>query len=157
MAVETVYEILIELARVALSAFVGAFAYWYFEGRKVRQERQIKDLKERLDEFYSPLLFHFENMKSWAIWLGEPDKYEFSLQELQNKFNETTQIMKSKMRLATTEIRRLWFDWQPSAVPSHPSWKRDEFLKRSHRLHEAIKSEYEKLDNELDKLLERED
>jgi len=118
---------------------------WFLEGRKFKREQRIAFLKEKRDRFYSPLIFHFENMKSWAVWLRSPDKYAFSLQELERKLEDMYQIMKSGMGLASPEVAKLWFEWQPTAVPTHPSWQPEEFLKRSEKLHQALMDDFKKL------------
>jgi hypothetical protein len=129
----------------AISAIVATLVSWFLEGRKFRREQRIGYLKERLGEFYSPFLFHFENMKSWAEWLSKPDSYAFAQDVLGRKVDDMVQIMRSRMHLASPQVTRLWFEWQPTAVPSHPSWNSNEFLVRSRRLHETVKAEWEML------------
>lgn len=129
----------------AVGGITAALVNWFMEGRKFKREQRIAHLKERLDGFYTPLLFHFENMKSWAIWLGSPDKYAFSQPELERKLEDMYQIMRSGMRLASPEVTRLWFEWQPTASSTHPTGQASEFIKRSQKLHEAVKADFEKL------------
>jgi hypothetical protein len=131
-----------------VSAIVAAAVYWFLEGRKFKKEQQINYLKERLDTFYSPLVFHFENMRSWGVFLGE--RYAWAQQTLKAKNDDMNSIMRAGMRFVSPKVEALWYDWQPYSVAAtrpgtYPPYSLDEFLKRTEKLHEALKSEREEL------------
>ena len=144
------------LATVGLAGIVGSLSgaavNWYFEGRKFKREQKIAHLKDRLDNFYSPLIFHFENMKSWGVFLEQP--YAYATETLAVKIGDMNDIVRSGMRLAGSTVEALWYEWQPWAVAAverrrkrniYPQFKYDEFLLRSHRLHDALKADCEEL------------
>jgi len=153
LALESISDLLsvVGLAGI-VGSLSGAAVNWYFEGRKFKREQRIGHLKDRLDNFYSPLIFHFENMKSWGVFLEKP--YAYSSDTLAAKIGDMNNVMRSGMRLAGTKIEALWYEWQPWAVAAverrrkrkiYPQFKYDEFLSRSHRLHDALKADCEEL------------
>jgi hypothetical protein len=144
------------LATVGLAGIVGSLSgaavNWYFEGRKFKREQRIAHLKDRLDNFYSPLIFHFENMKSWGVFLKKP--YAYSSDTLAAKIGDMNSIMRSGMRLVGPKVQVLWYEWQPWAVAAvekrrrgrvYPQFEDEEFLIRSQRLHDALKADCEEL------------
>jgi len=143
-----------------VGVLIGALIVHWFEERKLKKQEQITLLKESIDRFYSPLLFHFENMKSWGKFQGSDTQYVFALTELQNKLSDMYLIMKSGIRLASPEVRRLWYEWQPYAVaeveyrriqlgidkgPTYGQRNPTIFNDKSTELHEALKADYKTL------------
>jgi len=122
----------------AVGAVFGGLMNWFLEGRRFRREQKISDLKEKIDRFYSPLLFHFENMRSWATWLGDPTTYAFSGDEMHKKLMDMYEIMRSGMRFASPEVTKLWFQWQPLATMSRSPSLKDEQRKKFTELSEAL-------------------
>ena len=109
----------LSVVAAVVGALSGGAVNWLLEGRKFQREIRIADLKDRMDKFYSPLLFHFENMKSWAVYMGAPkdsDEYAFSGQEMERKLEDMYQIMKSGMRIPSEPIKEKWFEWQRLAT-----------------------------------------
>jgi hypothetical protein len=153
LALESIFDLLTTVGLAGIvGSLSGAAVNWYFEGRKFKREQRIAHLKERLDNFYSPLIFHFENMKSWGVFLEKP--YAYSSDTLAAKIGDMNNVMRSGMRLAGTKIEALWYEWQPWAVAAverrrkrkiYPQFKYDEFLLRSRRLHDALKADCEEL------------
>jgi uncharacterized membrane-anchored protein YhcB (DUF1043 family) len=132
-----------------VSAIVAAIVYWFLEGRKFKREQQINYLKERLDTFYSPLVFHFNNMRSWGGFLGT--KYAWDQATLVGKNQDMANIMRTGMRFVSPEIEKLWYEWQPFSVAAtvqevyKEQFNMEEFIKHTERLHEKLKAEREEL------------
>ena len=104
-------------------------------------------MKERIDRFYSPMIFHFENMKSWGAAWGQ-DTYVFAGETLGSKIADMNNLMRSGLRFVGHNVERLWYDWQPYAVAAverrrgkdiYPHLTETEFVNRSRLLHEALK------------------
>jgi len=148
MALEFSDWIALIISSSAVATIVASLLHHYFGIQELKQKERIAYLKERLDEFYSPLLFHFKNMKSWGEWESPRTRiYAFSNQELIRKSGDMYEIMRAKMRLSSLTVRELWFEWQPIATSPRP-WPQsiqDEFDKRSQKLHEALEDEYKDL------------
>ena len=85
------------LATIGLAGVTGAVASgvmnWVFEGRKFKREQRLADLKEKVDRYYSPLNFHFENMRSWAVFLKSSDRYAWGAETLANKLEDMKEIL----------------------------------------------------------------
>ncbi len=58
-----------------VAGIVASLVNWFLEGWKFKREQGTIDLKERIDKFYSPLIFHFENMRSWGIFVKSLQGY----------------------------------------------------------------------------------
>jgi len=132
-----------------ISALVASGVYYFLEGRKTKKERQIIHLKETIDQFYSPMLFHFEHMSSWGAFLGIRDDYAFDPVTLIGKLRDTEAIMRSGVRLSSPCVRNLWYEWQPLAVAAvearkgstYPQFRPERFKELSKALHQALKEE----------------
>jgi len=129
-----------------VSAIVAAAVYYFLEGRKFRREQRVNDVKERLDRFYSPMIFHFENMKSWGAAWGK-DTYVFAGETLGRKIDDMNDLMRSGLRFVSPKVEKLWYEWQPYAVAAverrrgndfYPHLSEAEFVNRSRVLHEAL-------------------
>jgi hypothetical protein len=76
LGLQSVYDWIIQLGSTAVVAgIVASLVNWFLEGRKFKREQRTIDLKERIDKFHSPLIFHFENMRSWGIFVKSPQGY----------------------------------------------------------------------------------
>jgi len=131
-----------------VSAIVAAIVYWFLEGRKFKREQKTRYLKERLDKFYSPMVFHFENMRSWGEFCRS--EYAWARDTLVGKNQDMDNIMRSGMRFVSPRVEKLWYEWQPWSIAAtqqevYPQFRMDEFLKRTKKLHEALRVEREEL------------
>lgn len=147
------------LTTIRLAGVTGAVASavmnWLFEGRKFKREQRLADLKEKVDRYYSPLNFHFENMRSWAVFLRSSDRYAWASETLANKLEDMKEIMRSGLRFASPQVQALWYEWQPFAVAAveesrkgkavYQQFDRKGLLDRTERLHDAIKAEKDDL------------
>ena len=142
------------VAALGIGSFLGTILApmigFHYEERKLKQERRNANLEKRIDTLWR-LLFYFGNMESWGVVQGAP--YAFATEVLGRYLDEMAEMMKSEMYMGSV-VRQLWFDWQPYAVASveqrrgsvvYQFYSKDEFVKRSHRLHQALKHEYEML------------
>jgi hypothetical protein len=156
LALETVGDWLATIGLAGLTGSIaGAVINYVFEGRKFKREQRIAHLKESLDKFYSPLVFHFENMKSWGKVWGEP--YVFATEVLGAKIGDMNEIMRTGLRFASAQVEALWYEWQPFAVAvverrrgqdMYPHLTTDGFILRSQRLHEALRADHDELEKE---------
>lgn len=115
----------------------------------------MADLKEKLDRYYSPLNFHFENMRSWAVFLNSSERYAWAAETLADKLEDMKEIMRSGLRFASPEVQALWYAWQPFAVAAveesrerkrvYQQFDTKGLLDRTERLHDAIKAEKDDL------------
>lgn len=159
MVLETVADwfTVVGLAGVT-GSIAGAAINYVFEGRKFRREQQIAHLKERLDNFYSPMIFHFENMRSWGKIWNQP--YAYATESLGSKITDMNNLMRSGLRLMNTQVEDLWYEWQPYAVAEvergkgkdpYPHLTTKEFILRTQRLHDALKADRDKLEKQYDR------
>ena len=156
MALETLSDWLTTIGLAGLTGSIaGAVINYAFEGRKFKREQRITHLKESLDKFYSPLIFHFENMKSWGKVWGQP--YAFATEALGSKIGDMNEIMRTGLRFASAQVETLWYEWQPFAVAvverrrgqdMYPHLTTEEFVLHSQRLHEALRAHREELEKE---------
>ena len=79
----------------------GALINWLLQGRSFKQQQRIDHIKERIDKFYSPMIFHFENMKSWGAAWGK-DTYVFAGETLGSKISDMNELMRSGLRFVVT-------------------------------------------------------
>jgi hypothetical protein len=137
-------------AVVGLAGITGALVNWLLQGRTFKKKQHIEHLKERIDKFYSPMIFHFENMRSWGDAWGQ-DTYVFAGGTLGSKIGDMNDIMRSGLRLVSHNVEKLWYEWQPYAVAaverrrgkdSYPHLTDAEFVSRSRLLHEALKLDH---------------
>jgi len=135
-------------------SIVGAAVNWFLEGRKFKREQNIAYLKEKIDSFYSPMIFHFENMRSWSAAWDHASGYVFAGETLASKLEDMKTLMRTGLRLVSPTVERLWYDWQPYAIAAverrrgndvYPTFTEDELQKRSEALHTALKAERKKL------------
>jgi len=142
-----------------VASILTAVMNWLLEGRKFRREQRIINLTDRIDKFYSPLIFHLENMKSWGGFLKSPDGYAWSGQELEHKTDDMYQIMRSGIRFSSPRVEKAWYDWQPFAIASmlqstyKEYYDRRQLIDRTQRLHEALKADNERLKEQYYKLV----
>lgn len=144
-----------------LSILVSALVNWLSEERTFKREQNIKYLKEKIDGFYSPMVFHFENMRSWGDAWGRESGYSYSGETLADKLEDMKRLMRSGLRFASQDVRTLWYKWQPFAVAAverrrkkkgYPWFSEEELQTRSQRLHMAVQSESERLTQEYKRL-----
>jgi hypothetical protein len=145
-----------------LSILVTAFVNWVSGERTFKREQNIAYLKEKIDSFYSPMVFHFENMRSWADAWHRESGYSYSSETLANKLEEMKRLMASGLRFASPDVRALWYKWQPYAVAAvelrrkkksiYPWFSEAELQMRSEKLHMAVQSEGERLAQEYKRL-----
>ena len=139
------------LGIIGIAGITATIVNYIFEERKFKREQRIIDLKERIDRFYSPLIFHFENMRSWAVFLRSDKKYAWADRTLAEKIEDMCKIMRDGLRFASRQVEELWYEWQPLAVAviERESYRKhfdlEEFQKRCERLHEALKSDREEI------------
>lgn len=144
-----------------LSILISAVVNWYSEERRFKREQNITYLKEKIDSFYSPMIFHFENMRSWGKAWNRESGYSYSGKTLAGKLEDMKVLMRSGLRFATPDIKTLWYKWQPYAVAAverrrgrnpYPWFSEEELQARSQKLHDAIQAESERLVKEYKKL-----
>jgi len=135
-----------------VGSIVGVLISGFIERQNLAKQQRITDLKERLDNFYSPLIYHFENMRSWAKAHGSSQRYAFARKTLAAKIGDMNSLMRLGLRYGSPKVRDLWYDWQPFAVAAvegpqvYPNLADpDEFMNRSQRLHEALESDCNEL------------
>lgn len=137
-----------------LSILLSGFVSWLSREREFKREQNIAYLKERLDNFYSPMVFHFENMRSWAAAHGHKSGYVFATGTLGDKLEDMKGLMRSGMRLVSPKVEELWYAWQLFAVAAverrrgqdfYPKFSDEEFQNRSAALHVALKEDRERL------------
>jgi hypothetical protein len=132
-----------------LSSIVSTWFSYSLSQRRFKREQRIAYLKEKLDNFYSPMLFHFENMHSWAEFGRSPQKHVWADKSLAAKIGDMNNIMRSGMRYVSPKVEKLWYQWQPLAVAAvdkvYPEYRLDDLLSRSQKLHEALLAERDAL------------
>jgi hypothetical protein len=148
-----------------VSIIIGAIINVLAEDRKFKREQNIAYLEEKLDKFYAPMMFNFENMKSWGAAWGQ-DTLAYSGTTLADKLEDMKGLMRSGLRFASKEVKALWYDWQPYAVAAvhsrkgeypYPWFSEAELQKRSRKLHDAIQAESQKLTSEYKRRSKNED
>jgi hypothetical protein len=147
-----------------LSIIVSALLNWFSEERTFKRDQSLVYLKEKIDSFYSPMIFHFENMKSWSAAWNQESGYVYSGDTLADKLEDMKKLMRSGLRFASPDVRKLWFEWQPFAVAAsllrkekktYPWFSDEELQVRSRKLHAAVQAESERLTQEYKKRLEK--
>jgi hypothetical protein len=135
-----------------VGSIVGVLISGFLEKQNLAKQQRIADLKERLDNFYSPLIFHFENMRSWAKAHKSSQMYAFAKKTLAAKIGDMNNLMRLGLRYGSPKVRDLWYDWQPLAVAAvegpqvYPNLANpDEFMNRSQQLHEVLEKESNEL------------
>jgi hypothetical protein len=140
-----------------LSIFLSALVNWLSEEHTFTREQNITYLKEKIDSFYSPMIFHFENMRSWGDAWGRESGYSYSGNTLADKLEDMKGLMRSGLRFASPDVKTLWYKWQPFAVAAverrrrknlYPWFSEQELQIRSQRLHAAVQTESERLTKE---------
>ncbi|MGD0176358.1 MAG: hypothetical protein ABSC50_05980 [Candidatus Bathyarchaeia archaeon] len=148
-----------------VSIIIGSIINVLSEDRKFKREQNIAYLEEKLDKFYAPMMFHFENMKSWGAAWGE-DALVYSGTTLADKLDDMKGLMRSGLRFASKEVKALWYDWQPYAVaavhnrkgePTYPWFSEAELQRRSRKLHDAVQTESQRLTAEYKRISKNED
>jgi hypothetical protein len=100
------------------------------------------------------MIFHFENMRSWADAWNRESGYSYSGKTLADKLEDMKGLMRSGLRFASPDVKTLWYRWQPFAVAAvelrrrknlYPWFSEKELQIRSQRLHEAVQAESERL------------
>jgi len=138
-----------------ISAIVATVVYYFLEGRKIKKELRITHLKEAIDQFYSPLLFHFDHMKAWSVFRGDRENYAFDPITLTGKLRDMESIMRIGIRLASRDVRNLWHEWQPNAIAAvelrkegatYDEYDPQKFVRCSQMLHQALKDDYSMLE-----------
>jgi hypothetical protein len=160
-----VFDVIELLSIVGLSSIVSillsALVTWLSREHEFKREQNISYLKEKLDKFYSPMVFHFENMRSWAAAYGHKSGYVFAGETLGDKLEDMKGLMRSGLRLVSPRVEELWYKWQPFAVAAverrrgkdlYPKFSEEELQARSKALHAALKAEREKLMKEFKRL-----
>jgi len=146
----------------AIGSLITIFVRWKLEEGRIKREERRSFLEERIDSFYSPLLFHFDHMKSWGAFLGNPEGYAFDPTTLTGKLRDMESIMRSGIRFASKDVRNLWHEWQPIAVAAveerregrrtYPQYDPQKFLKCSVALHSALNNDYNKLEKYFEEI-----
>lgn len=140
-----------------LSILLSALVNWLSEERTFKREQNITYLKEKIDSFYSPMIFHFENMRSWSAAWSQESGYVYSGETLADKLEDMKGLMRSGLRFASSDVRTVWYKWQPFAVAAverrreknlYPWFSEEELQIRSQRLHAAVQAESERLTQE---------
>jgi hypothetical protein len=133
-------------------SILGVLISGFLEKQNLAKQQRIADLKERLDNFYSPLIYHFENMRSWAKAHKSSQRYAFAKKTLEAKIGDMNNLMRLGLRYGSAKVRDLWYEWQPFAVAAvevpqvYPNLAdSDEFLDRTERLHEALEKDCNEL------------
>lgn len=135
-------------------SLVGAAVNWVLEGRKFKREQNVTYVREKIDAFYSPMIFHFENMRSWSAVYGHKSGYVFAGESLGAKLEDMKALMRSGLRFVSPIVESLWYEWQPYAVAAVErlrgkdvyAWFNEEELQiRSQKLHRALRADCEKL------------
>lgn len=135
-----------------IGAAISGALVWLNEKRKFQREERIRYVKERLDSFYSPMIFDFETMKAWGVFLRAP--YAYATSTLAAYLEDMKQIMKSGMRFASEEVEKLWYEWQPYAVAAverrrgkkvYPQYSEEEFVRLSDKLRDQLKADRDTL------------
>jgi len=141
----------------SLSILLSAVVNWLSWEHKFKREQNITYLKEKIDSFYSPMIFHFENMRSWAEAWNRESGYSYSGKTLADKLEDMKGLMRSGLRFASPDVKTLWYKWQPFAVAAvelrrrknlYPWFSEKELQIRSQRLYEAVEAESERLTKE---------
>jgi hypothetical protein len=147
-----------------LSIIVSALLNWLSEERTFKREQSVMYLKEKIDSFYSPMTFHFENMRSWSAAWSQKSGYVYSGETLADKLGDMKSLMRLGLRFASPDVRKLWYEWQPFAVAAviqrrgettYPWFSNEELQTRSKKLHEAVQAESEGLTKEYKKKIEK--
>jgi hypothetical protein len=99
-----------------LTLLLSSAINWYSREHEFKREQNLSYLKEKLDKFYSPMVFHFENMRSWAVAHGHEAGYVFAAETLGDKLEDMKGLMRSGLRLVSPNVEELWYAWQPFAV-----------------------------------------
>jgi hypothetical protein len=150
LAVESISDWLglIGIGAIATSIITTAFNY-YLQEKRFSREQRIAYLKEELDNFYSPMIFHFENMRSWGEFRKSPKTYVWADKSLAAKIGDMNNLMRSGTRFVSPTVAKLWYDWQPLAVAAvdkvYPEFNLDDFISRTQKLHEALVAERDNL------------
>jgi hypothetical protein len=125
-----------------LSSIVSTWYSFRLEQGKFKREQGIAYLRERLDKFYSPMIFHFENMRSWAEFRKYPQGYIWSDKTMADKIGDMNNIMRSGTRFVSPTVEKLWYKWQPLAVAAvdraYPEFNLDDLLSATEKLHKAL-------------------
>jgi hypothetical protein len=147
-----------------LSILVSALLNWLSEERRFKRDQNIAYLTQKIDRFYSPMMFHFENMRSWSDAWSRESGYSYSGKTLAGKLEDMKDLMRSGLRFASPDVRTLWYKWQPFAVAAverrrrrnlYPWFSEEGFQIRSKELHAAVRSECERLTQEYKRLLKK--
>jgi hypothetical protein len=137
-----------------LSILLSALVNWLSEEHTFKREQNITYLKEKIDSFYSPMIFHFENMRSWSAAWSQESGFVYSGKTLGDKLEDMKGLMRSGLRFASPDVKTLWYKWQPFAVAAvelrrgkdlYPWFSEEELQIRSQRLYEAVQAESERL------------
>jgi hypothetical protein len=147
-----------------ISILLSSLVNWVSEEHRFKREQNIIYLKEKIDSFYSPMLFHFENMRSWSDAWSQESGYAYSGDALADKLGDMKELMRSGLRFTSTNVRALWYKWQPFAVAAvelrkgmttYPWFSEEELQIRSKKLHMTIQAESERLTQEYEKSIKR--
>jgi len=147
-----------------LSSIISTWYSYSLEQKKFKREQGIAYLREKLDKFYSPMIFHFENMKSWGAFWGE-QSYVYATETVASKISDMNELMRLGLRFVSREVEALWYEWQPYAVAAveerrgkspYPQFRSEEFQKWSERLHRALSADRDNLMNQHRLLIGRE-
>lgn len=145
-----------------LSILFSAIVNWLSEEHTFKREQNITYLREKIDGFYSPMTFHFENMRSWNEAWGRESGYSYSGKTLADKLEDMKGLMRSGLRFASSDVKTLWYKWQPYAVAAveqrrrkkniYPWFSEQELQIRSQKLHAAVQAESERFTKEYKKV-----
>lgn len=137
-----------------VSILLSALVNWLSEEHKFKREQNIAYVKEKVDSFYSPMIFHFENMRSWSAAWGHESGYVFAGETLGNKLDDMASLMRSGLRFVSPSVETLWYKWQPYAIAAverrrgkdlYPHLDEKELQILSGKLHNALKVDRDKL------------
>ena len=143
-----------------ISIFFTAIVNWLSEEHAFKRDQNIAYIKEKIDSYYSPMIFHFENMKSWGAAWGQ-DSYVYAGETLGNKIGDMNDLMRSGLRFVNRDVEQLWYKWQPFAAAAveerrgknlYPWFREEELQIRSRKLHEALVADRQKLIQEYKRI-----
>ncbi len=157
------------LSIVGLSSIISilftAILNWFSDEHVFKRDQNITYIKEKIDSYYSPMIFHFENMKSWGTAWGQ-DKYVYAGETLGNKIADMNDLMRSGVRFVNRDVEQLWYKWQPFAAAAverrrgkdvYPWFSEEELQIRSRNLHEALLADRQKLIQEYKRISKNDD
>jgi len=115
---------------------------------RFRRDQHLAFTKERLDELYSPLVFHLENMRAWGLRLGA--EFAWSEDEMEKKLDDMYNLLKGNLRLAGPKLKETWFWYR--AQFAKPYVCTVERANATKELYDAVSEEFSHLLEEYRKI-----